>query len=162
MGRMSRSAVSGFLLASSVFLFGATGDLAPLQAGATLPPMVLKDQHDKSLPLTRDTRIVFLANDMASSRLMTKALEALPPTALKDRQAVYIADISSMPQPISSIVAMPRMRRLSQAVAVVQHAGDVAHLPRKPGAVTVLTAEGGTIRTIDFAQSAEAIGGYLK
>lgn len=160
--RFPRTALAPLILVTSVFLLGAGGAAAPVQTGAPLPAMVLKDQHDKPLSLTRDTKIVFVATEMAASRMMAKALETLPATALKDRQAVYIADISSMPQPISSIVAMPKMRKLPYAVAVVQHAADAAHLPRKPGAVTVLTAEGGTIRAIDFVQTPEAIGQYLK
>lgn len=165
MKRFSRSALSGFLLASSVFLLGAAGTVTPVQTGAPLSEMVLKDQHDQRLIVGRDTRIIFVATEMAASKMMTKALEALealPPTALKDRQAVYIADISSMPEPISTIVAMPKMRRLPYAVAVVRHAGEVAHLPRKPGAVTVVRTEGGTVRAVDFASSPEALGTYLK
>lgn len=162
MNRISRSAVSGFLLASSVFLLGAAGDVTPVQTGSSLPDMVLKDQHDQRLTVGRDTRIIFVATEMAASKMMTKALEALPPTTMKERQAVYIADISSMPEPISTIVAMPRMRKLPYAVAVVRNAGDVAHLPRKPGAVTVVRTEGGTVRAVEFASNAEALGAYLK
>jgi hypothetical protein len=162
MNRISRSALSAFLLASSIFLLGAAGNVAPVQTGAALSDLVLKDQHDQRLTVGRDTRIIFVAGEMATSRMMTKALEALPPTALKERQAVYIADISSMPEPITTIVAMPKMRKLPYAVAVVRNAGDVAHLPRKPGAVTVVRTEGGTVRAVDFASSAEALGAYLK
>lgn len=162
MNPISRSAVAGFLLASSVFLLGAAGNVTPVQTGASLSEMVLKDQHDQRLTVGRETRIIFVAAEMAASRMMTKALEALPPTTLKERQAIYIADISSMPEPISTIVAMPKMRKLPYAVAVVRNAGDVAHLPRKPGAVTVVRTEGGTVRAVDFASSAEALGAYLK
>lgn len=162
MTRFPRAALSGFLLATSALLLGAAGNVTPLETGALLPDMVLKDQHDQRLTVGRDTRIIFVATEMAASRMMTKALEALPPGALRERQAVYIADISSMPEPIGSIVAMPRMRKLPYSVAVVRHAVDVAHLPRKPGAVTVVKAEAGTVRAVEFAHSPEAIGTYLK
>ena len=163
MTRFSRPALSGFLLVASVLLLGAAGNVGPVvQNGASLPDMVFKDQHEQRLTVDRGTRIIFVATEMAASRMMTKALEALPPTALKERQAVYIADISSMPEPISTIVAMPRMRKLPYAVAVVRHAGDVAHLPRQPGAVTVLMTDGGTVRAVAFAGSPQAIAAYLK
>lgn len=162
MPHVSRSARSGLLLVSFVFLVGAGGGAALVQTGAPLPDMALKDQHDQRLVVDRDTRIVFVATEMAASKMMTKALEALPPTALKERRAVYIADISSMPEPISSIVAMPRMRKLPYSVAVVRHAGHLAHLPRKPGAVTVVKAEGGTVRAVDFAHTTEAISASLR
>lgn len=162
MTRFSRPLLSALLLASSVFLLGAAGTVTPLQTGAPLPDMALQDQHDQRLTVGGDTRLIFVATEMAASKMMTKALEALPPTALKERQAVYIADISSMPAPISTIVAMPKMRKLPYPVAVVRHAADVAHLPRKPGMVTVVRTEGGKVRAVDFAGSPEAIGAYLK
>ena len=162
MNRISRSAISGLLLASSVFLLGTGGNVTPVQTGTSLPDMVLTDQHDERMTVGRETRIIFVATEMAASAMMTKALEALPSTTLKERQAVYIADISSMPQPISTIVAMPRMRKLAYRIAVVRHARDLAHLPRKPGSVTVVSTDGGTVRAVDFASSPEAIAAYLK
>ena len=80
MTRFSRPALSAFLLASSVFLLGAAGDVVPVQTGASLPDMMLKDQHDQRLSVGRGTRIIFVATEMAASRMMTKALEALPPS----------------------------------------------------------------------------------
>ena len=41
MNRISRSAVSAFLLASSVFLLGAAGNVTPVQTGEFLPDLVL-------------------------------------------------------------------------------------------------------------------------
>ncbi len=144
------------LLLSS-FAWGAP----PLQPGDDLPPMALRDQHDRSLALHRDTRLIFFAAEMSASRVMAKALEGLPSSALQDRRALYIADISSMPQPISTIVAMPRMQKLPYAVAVIRYAGDGAHLPRKAGAVTVLTATQGRISDVSFVDRPEQVSAYL-
>ena len=127
-----------------------------------LPPLPLKDQHAKSLPVPADTRVIFFAAEMATSKLMSKALEGLPPTALKDSKAIYIADISSMPGPISSFVAVPKMQKLPYAVAVVKDASETSALPRKAGAVTVLKTNGGKISSVDFATTAEQIVALLK
>lgn len=148
-------------LALCTLLLASFAGAAPLLPGQDLPGMSLKDQHEKSLAVTPATRIVFFAAEMSAGRLMARALEGLPSSALRDRQAVYIADISSMPQPISTIVAMPRMQKLPYPVAVIRHAGDGAHLPRKPGAVTVITATQGRISNVHFADRPEQISAYL-
>lgn len=146
----------------SLLLASLAWGAAPLQPGDELPSMALRDQHDRRLALNRDTRLIFFAAEMSASRVMAKALEGLPPSVLPDRRALYIADISSMPHPISTIVAMPRMQKLPYAVAVIRYAGDGAHLPRKSGAVTVLTATQGRISGVSFVDRAEQVSAYLR
>ncbi|HWI82014.1 hypothetical protein [Ramlibacter sp.] len=150
------------LVACCLLLAAAAAPAGSLQTGESLPALALRDQHAKALPVAPDTRIIFFAAEMASSQVMAKALEGLPPTALRDRKAIYIADISRMPEPISTIVAMPRMRQLPYPVAVVRHAADAALLPRRHGAVTVLRSEGGRISAVDYAQTPAQVSHYLK
>lgn len=150
------------LLAAALILAASLASAATLQSGDPLPALPLKDQHANSLPVPADTRLIFFAAEMTSSKLMSKALEGLAPTALRDGKAIYIADISSMPGPISIIVAMPKMQKLPYAVAVVKDASETSALPRKPGAVTVLKTQGGRISGVDYASTAEQIAAYLK
>jgi hypothetical protein len=150
------------LLVLSSLLLVSLAWAAPLQTGEALPQMLLKDQHEQALAIGADTRIIFFAAEMNASKMMTKAPATLPPTALRDRKAIYIADISSMPEPISSIVGMPRMKKLPYTVAVVRYAKDVAHLPRKAGAVTVMSTTGGRMSAVSFAETPEQISTYLK
>jgi NADPH-dependent ferric siderophore reductase len=152
-----RSFVVAALLATASLAGAAT-----LQSGDSLPALPLKDQHAKSMPVPSDTRLIFFAAEMASSKLMSKALEGLAPTALRDGKAIYIADISSMPGPISAIVAMPKMQKLPYAVAVVKDANETSALPRKAGAVTVLKTQGGKISAVDYASTPEQVAAYLK
>jgi hypothetical protein len=60
---------------------------AMLQPGDSLPAINLKDQHEKPVAITPDTRLIFFTSEMDGSRLMTNALASLPPTSLKDRNA---------------------------------------------------------------------------
>lgn len=136
---------------------------AAWQPGDALPArLALKDQHEKALPLNRETRLIFLAAEMGASKLMTKALEALPPSALQQSKAVYIADITSMPEPIATIVAVPRLQKLPYPVAVVRHADETVRVPRKAGAVTVLHVAEGRIAAVEYAQTPEQVSRHLK
>lgn len=149
-------------VAAALVVAASLVSAATLQSGDSLPPLPLKDQHAKNLAVPADTRLIFFAAEMTSSKLMSKALEGLAPTALRDGKAIYIADISSMPGPISSFIAMPKMQKLPYAVAVVKDAAETSALPRKPGAVTVLKTQGGKISAIDYASTAEQVAAYLK
>ena len=145
-----------------VFFLHTLAAAAVLQPGAILPVMNLKDQHEKPLAIERDTKLVFFASEMGGSRLMTKALDTLPPTALKDRNAVYVADISGMPAIFTTIVALPRLQKMPYPVALVRDAREAASLPRKPGTVTVLRVDAGKISAIDFVKDLQQIKGHLK
>jgi len=135
---------------------------APLLPGESLPAINLKDQHDKPLAIAPDTRLVFFAAEMDASRLMAKALEALPAATLQDKKAVYIADISSMPGLISTMAALPKMQKAPYRIALVRFEKEGERLPRKPGAVTVLKVEAGKVSAVEFARDTQQIGAHLK
>jgi hypothetical protein len=135
---------------------------AVLQPGDTLPAINLKDQHEKPVAIAPDTKLIFFAAEMDGSRLMTNALATLPPTSLKDKNAVYIADISGMPGLISSVFALPKMQKEAYTVALIRDSKETASLPRKPGAVTVLRLDGGKVSAVDFAQDVKQVHHHLK
>jgi hypothetical protein len=135
---------------------------AVLQPGDALPAINLKDQHEKAVAIPADTKLIFFAAEMDGSRLMTNALATLPGTSLKDKNAVYIADISAMPGLISSVFAMPKMQKEAYRVALSKDGKETASLPRKPGAVTVLKLDAGKVSAVDFAQDVKQLHLHLK
>lgn len=150
------------ILLPVLFVLHMAATAAVLQPGEALPAINLKDQHEKPFTIPRDTKLVFFAAEMGGSRLMTKALSVLPPTTLKDKKAVYIADISGMPGLISIIFAVPKLQRTAYPVALFRDAKEGASLPRKPGAVTVLKIDDGKVSAIEFAKDMQQIKGHLK
>lgn len=146
----------------ALLLAGRLAVAATLLPGEALPAISLNDQHDKPMVLTPDTRLVFFAAEMDGSRLMTKALEALPPATLREKKAVYIADISSMPGLLSTMMAVPRMQNAPYRIGLIRFEKEGERLPRKPGAVTVLTIDAGKISSVDFARDAQQIRNHLK
>jgi NADPH-dependent ferric siderophore reductase len=145
-----------------LFVLHTLAAAAVLQPGAALPLANLKDQHDKPLAIERGTKLVFFASEMGGSRLMTKALDGLPPTALRNKNAVYVADISGMPAIFTTIVALPRLQKMPYPVALIRDAKEAESLPRKPGTVTVLKVDAGRISTIEFVSDLQQIKGHLK
>ena len=94
--------------------------------------------------------------------MMTRALEALPPTTLQEKKAVYIADISSMPGLLSTMMAVPKMQKAPYRIALIRFEKEGERLPRKPGAVTVLKVDAGKVSAVEFASDAQQIGAHLK
>lgn len=150
------------ILLPVLLLLHAVAWAAALQPGAVFPSIDLKDQHDKPVAIAPETKLVFFASEMGGSRLMTKTLDALPPATLKDRNAVYIADITGMPAIFTTIVAMPRLQKAAYPVALIRDARQGASLPRKPGAVTVLKVDAGKISSVEFAKDSQQITRHLK
>ena len=147
---------------AALLMAGHLAVAAPLLPGESLPTISLKDQHDKPLPIAPDTRLVFFAAEMDASRLMAKALEALPAATLQDKKAIYIADISSMPGLISTMAALPKMQKAPYRIALVRFEKEGERMPRKPGAVTVLTVDVGKVSAVEFARDTQQIGAHLK
>lgn len=135
---------------------------AVLQPGEPLPAIALQDQNDKPLAIARDTKLVFFAFEMGGSRLMAKALGKLPPTALRDKGAVYLADISAMPAIFTTIIALPRLQKMPYPVGLITDEKHAASVPRKPGAVTVLTVDAGKVSAVEFARDPQQISRHLK
>jgi hypothetical protein len=145
----------------ALLLAGRLALAAALQPGEPWPPLALKDQHDRPLSVGPDTRVIFFAFEMDGSRLMTKALDGLPAAILERQNAVYIADISSMPGLISTMAAEPRMKKAPYRIALIRFEREGERLPRKPGAVTVLQVDAGRIRSIEFARDVQQIRRHL-
>jgi hypothetical protein len=137
----------------------------PLVYGAQLPALTLEDAHGKPVAIGPDVRRVLFAASMAGSDLVTGVLATEPAGVLTRLQGIYVADISRMPALISRLVALPRMRELPFAVALLRDAAAAATLagvPREAGAVTVIHLEADRlVRDIQIVRDAAALRAAL-
>ncbi len=133
-----------------------------LTVGASLPSLSLSDQHDQVVTTSQDLQMILFAGEKGTSELMTKVLDGLPPSTLKDKKAIYIADISGMPGFITKMVALPRMQKLPYQIALIRDAKDAEWLPKKPQHVTVVKIQQGKIVAIDYFIDANQINQLLK
>ena len=127
---------------------------APLVTGASVPALVLEDQHGKKVSIEAGTRIVLFAADKAASDFVNETLAAQPAGVLDRLNAVYFADISAMPALITRMFALPALRELPFAVGLGREAGQLADLPRQKGAVTLLRMADGKLVSVEYARDA--------
>ncbi len=143
-------AVSATLCIAALTAQG-TAWAAPLIAGAALPTLTLKDQHDKPVAIPADTRWMLFSAEKAVSDMVGSVLSAEPAGVMGRAHLVYVADLSAMPAMMTRMFALPKLRELPYSIALVRDAADVAQvadLPRQPGAATLLRLDNGRIAQV--------------
>jgi hypothetical protein len=133
-----------------------------IQVGAPLPALALTDQEDKPRSLSADTRLLIFAAERDTSRLVDAVLDGQTAATLDAAGIRYVADISAMPAMVTSLIALPKMRARPYPVLLGHKAEDTAVLPREPGKVTLIEADGGTIAAVRFIADAETLGAALR
>lgn len=83
----------------------------PVEVGAPLPALTYKDQHDASHALNAQTKAVIFSAERDVSSLVETALEDQTTASLEAAGILYVADISAMPGIITSVIALPKMRK---------------------------------------------------
>ena len=119
--------------------------------------MELKDQHDQAVVISEQTNLILFAAGKSTSALMSKTLEELPPSTLKDKKAIYVADISGMPGFITKMVAIPKMQKRPYTIAVLKDDVQSKRFPQKDDAITIVKLTGGKVTEINFVAKQEEI-----
>jgi len=119
--------------------------------------MELKDQHDQAVVISEQTNLILFAAGKSTSALMSKTLEELPPSTLKDKKAIYVADISGMPGFITKMVAIPKMQKRPYTIAVLKDDVQSKRFPQKDDAITIIKLKGGKVTEINFVTKQEEI-----
>ena len=122
----------------------------PLQLGDGYPVIQLNDQHEQAVVVNESVQMVIFAAGKSTSELMTKTLEALPPTTLKDKKALYVADISGMPGFITKMVAIPRMQKMPYSIGLIRDEALSQIFPKKESAITIIRWQAGKVTEIRF------------
>ena len=140
-----------------------------LEPGERLAPWTLLDQHDAPYTLNEQTRVLLVARDMDGAKLVNAALEGKPKGYLKERRAVFLADISRMPRVIASLFALPKMRDYNYRILLDRDARIAPRYPAGEGEVLWLQLDGLQIvsqqaftRADDLRQALEAPAGTVR
>jgi hypothetical protein len=117
----------------------------------------LKDQNDQTVAINEQTNMVLFAAGKSTSALMSKVLEDLPSTTLKDKKAIYVADISGMPSFITKMVAIPKMQKRPYIIAILRDEAQSKLFPQKDDAITIIKLKSGKVTEITFVTKQEEI-----
>jgi hypothetical protein len=153
--------VFALFLSTFASLVSANPSSGSARPGDTLA-LELKDQHDQTVVINEQTNLVLFAAGKSTSALMSKTLEDLPPTTLKDKKALYVADISGMPSFITKIVAIPKMQKRPYTIAILRDETQSKQFPQKDDAITIIRLKSGKITDITFVTTQEEITKVLQ
>ena len=145
---------------AAVLCAGAVG-AASLGVGMRIPPITLSDQHDVEGAVRSDTRCVLYSRDMGAAKVVNEVL-ANAPALLDAAGGVVVSDLSRMPRVITSLFALPALRKRPYRILLDRDGKATADWPFKKGAVTVLFLTDMTIARVDYVDSAETLRAALR
>lgn len=122
----------------------------------------LNDQFDVKTTINESTQWVLFSVEKDASDLVNKSLEDLKLTSLKDMNGVYVADISRMPSLVTSMFALPKMKKYPFPVALDRDGEPTAKWPREKGKVTLMKLKNLEIVSTQFSSRAEDIKKFIQ
>lgn len=92
-------------------LLVCASELFALQIGDSIEGITLEDQFEKVHTIPNDTKLIFFTASRDESGIIKDYLAEQKADFLASQKAVYIADLSGMPSVITSLFALPKMRK---------------------------------------------------
>lgn len=130
-------------------------------AGDTINPISLRDQHDKTINVTDETRVVLFSRSMKGGEIIKETLSPLSGSQFS-QNIVYVADISGMPSLIAKFVAIPKMQELPFAIGLDREGEVSSLLPETKDMATMILLDKRNILDIAYFDSSEALNQSLR
>ena len=134
---------------------------AEFKVGDTLPDITLEDQFEKNMSVDKYDKIILMAFEKDVSIDISKFLKAQSKEFMAQRHIKYISDIHKMPSFITSMFALPKMRKYPFSVMLIDN--DFGkQFDKRDGKVTVYVLKNHKITDIKFIDPKQLIGIFKK
>lgn len=139
-----------FILAAMLLLpFGLFADA--LKEGAPIQAPVIKDQFEKNVSITPQTKQIIIAFTKSQGDVMKAFFEANP-NYLSENNALYFMDATAVPSMVMSMFMMPKFKKYNYAIGLLENEKDASYFPKKEDRVTVITLDNLNVTTISFQE----------
>jgi hypothetical protein len=128
----------------------------------SLKPLELPDQFDTKTALNLDTQWLIFSSDKDISDKVNKAFDDLKVTDINSLKGIYVADISKMPSIVSSMFAIPKMKKYNFKVVLDQDGAPTKALPREEKKATLIKLNKLEIVETKFTDSVEEIKKFVQ
>ena len=133
------------LLFSLSFLFGE------LKIKDPFPTLTLKDQFDTPTSISqKGSTTLIISFEKAVSEAIKKYLETKPKGFLTQNKIHYISDISTMPSFITSMFALPKMKKLDFKISLLYDKKEGMFINRQKSKVSLFKLKNGRIVEMRF------------
>ena len=132
---------------------------APFAVGSVLTPLSLNNQHDKLIKVNKDVKIILFAVEKAPSDVVNEFLMKKDTDFLVKNKAYFIADISGMPSLITSMFAIPKMKKRPYDILLVrgEQLAQVTSIPRKKEFVTLVKITDGKVTAVHYVNTVDQL-----
>ena len=135
--------IASLLLVNTLF--------AEIKVGEAFPSLTLVDQFDtKTAIKTKGSTTLLLSFEKDVSASIKAYIGSKEKDFLSKNNIMYISDISSMPSFITSMFAIPKMKKFTFNISLIYDEKEAKLLDRKKGKVSVITLKNNIIKTIKY------------
>ena len=152
------------ILLTSLLLLGlsVTTLTAEVKVGKAFPTLSLVDQFDKKTEVkTKGSTTLMLSFEKDVSKQIKNFIQSQEENYLTLRKIHYISDISEMPSLVTSLFAIPKMKKFNFNISLIYDEKEAKTLIREEGKVTIVTLKDNKVMKIKFVLP-EELGTVLK
>lgn len=110
---------------------------AELKEGDAFPPYTLTDPHGVTNTLGAETRAVIISSEKGISEQVNAWLKQKPHGYLEAHRAEYVSDITPMPAIITTLFALPKMKKYPFRLLLAQDENFAKTYPHRPGKIAL-------------------------
>lgn len=129
---------------------------ASYNVGQTVPPLNFPDQFGKITVFKEMPQTFIFTREKGTSAIVNDFLKTQDGAYLQKYNAVYVADISGMPNFITEVFALPKMRKYPYSVLLIRDESQVK-FPGEEGKVTVMKLKGNMVTSISYVSIPEQL-----
>jgi hypothetical protein len=145
----------------SVILFLSVCFAQSVKVGEELKPFTLSDQFDKVHSIdTQKYGLFLISSQKEVSSWVNGFLKTKSKNFLDQNRAVYICDIHTMPSIVTSLFALPKMRKYNYTMMLFYEKNRV--FPVREDALTVVKFKNKKVQTIRFIKDEKKIKEIFK
>ena len=138
--------ITSLLLVSTLF--------AEIKVGEAFPKLTLVDQFDVKTQInTKGSTTLLLSFEKDVSASIKAYIGSKEKDFLNKNNIMYISDISSMPSFITSMFAIPKMKKFTFSISLIYEEKEAKLLDRKEGKVSVITLKNNIVQTIRYSDA---------
>ena len=130
-------------------LLFTTALFAEFRVGEQLPPITLPDQFENKIAIQKRDRLLIMAFEKDISTAINNYLKTKDENYLEKYHARYISDISAMPSLITSMFALPKMKKYPFSIMLI-HDDLGENFSKKEGKITIYKIKNRKIIAIEF------------
>lgn len=123
-----------------------------LKVKDTFPYDSFSDQFEKKLAITPQTKKIIISFSKANGKAVKNFLQSHK-GYLEEKQAVYLADVSSAPSLAMSLFMKPALKKYDFSVGLIEEEKIAEIFPKVEGKSTVISLEKMVIKSIKFVDS---------